>query len=506
MDQKNYDVIVIGAGPAGSTAAKFITEEGFKVLLIDRAKFPRTKLCGGALTRRIVERFPYISDNLQNFINSEIHGGKIYSPSLKYFAEIESEEPLGYMVLREKFDYELVKLAVKAGAEFWDEYHISDVIFNKNEVKIRSQSDVEVTCKIIIGADGVRSIIAKKSGLNPSWKPDQLGVCILREFDVDENIAKHLQEIKHAVHIHIGFEDLYGYAWAFLKKDKVNIGLGCLLSEKRHDLKQIYQQYIDLLKKEKIIPDLKIEDLKGALIPLKVPLKKTFGDNVILIGDAAGFVNPLSGEGLYFAMSSGENAAKICIDLLKKGRPFTNKNLSRFQKLWMKDFGKELKTTFSLRKYTRIWLEGIIKYAYLDKKWRNLIINAMLGFSKISKWSLAKRYFWCRIKYWFKDMFSSVVEAISYSFTLFYNWGARTLNKFVSGFERVMIKMATFGQNRLSFKHLNRTELGIWEDIYKTIEEPNNSKEKNMLNYVFSNFKLLLEKFVQKLRISIISF
>ncbi|MFX1453370.1 MAG: FAD-dependent oxidoreductase, partial [Promethearchaeota archaeon] len=128
MTQEIYDVIIVGAGPAGSTAAKFIAEEGFKVLLIDKEKFPRNKPCGGALTRRVIERFPYMSKILQNIITSEkIFDGKIYSPSLKYSAKIISNKPLGFMVFRDQFDYELVKIAKNAGAEFYDTFHISDV-------------------------------------------------------------------------------------------------------------------------------------------------------------------------------------------------------------------------------------------------------------------------------------------------------------------------------------------------------------------------------------------
>ena len=219
MDPKSYDVIIVGAGPAGSTAAKFIAEEGFKVVLIDKAKFPRNKPCGGALTRRVIERFPYIAEVLRNLLTSEeIFDGKIYSPSLKYSAEIVSENPLGFMVFRDEFDYELVKIAKNAGAEFWDDYHIKNVTFNKDSVKIHSKSDSVVKCKVIIGADGVRSLIAKKSGLNLRWKPDQLGVCILKEFDINEDHIKLLQKHKKGIHIHIGFENLYGYAWTFFKK------------------------------------------------------------------------------------------------------------------------------------------------------------------------------------------------------------------------------------------------------------------------------------------------
>lgn len=503
MEQKKFDVIIIGAGPAGSTAAKFIAEAGFKVILLDKAIFPRNKLCGGALTKRIIERFPYIANNLQNFVNSEIYGGKIYSPSLKYFAEIESEKPLGYMVLREEFDYKLVELAIEAGAEFRDNSQINEVIFSKEGVKLILQSGIEIFSKVIIGADGVTSLIAKKSGLNPRWKPDQVGLCILKEFEIHNNLKDNFQHTKFAVHIHIGFENIYGYAWTFFKKDRINIGLGCLLSRKRHNLKQLYQQYVDLLKKQEMIPDLKIEDLKGALIPLKLPLKKTYGNNVILVGDAAGFVNSLSGEGLYYTMSSGEIAAKTCIEILKKGNPFTEKYLKRYQKMWMKDFGKELRGIFFLRRFTRIWLESIIKYAYLDEKWQKLILNVMLGLGKVSKFSLARRYFWCRFKYWIMDMIHSVIEGISYGFSLFYGWGARNLNKYVIAFENLMITIATFKFNQILVNKLYKKEIIIWKEIYQTIEDPSKCKEKNMLNYLFTRFKLILNKFIEKLRILI---
>ena len=292
----------------------------------------------------------------------------------------------------------------------------------------------------------------------------------------------------------------------FLQKNRINIGVGCLLSEKKDNLKEVYHKYITLLNEEGLIPDLKIGKLKGALIPLKLPLKKTYGDKVILIGDAAGFVNSLSGEGLYYALSSGEIAAKTCMEILKKGHSFSEKNLKLYQKLWVKDFGKELKSILFLRRFTRIWLEGIIKYAHLDEKWKNMIINVILGFRKISKLTLARRYMWCRFKFWVKDMFFAVIDAISYVFNIYHCGGAKILNQFVIGFENSMIKIATFGQNRLPFNNINKEELKIWEEIYETIENPKKNKEKNMLIYVFSRFKLILNKFVEKLRISINTF
>jgi len=506
MDKKKYDVIIVGAGPAGSTAAKLIADEGFKVLLVDKAKFPRDKPCGGALTRRIVERFPHISENLQNLVGSEIFGGKIYSPSLKYTAKMESDKPLGYMVFRKEFDFELVKLAKESGVEFWDNYQVFDVIFSKNNVTLKSLNGNEVYSKVVIGADGVRSIIAKKSGLNPRWKLDQIGVCILKEFHVEEPLADRLKKIKQSVHIHVGFENIYGYAWMFHKKSAINIGLGCLLSEKKNNLKELFYQYVDLLKNQNFIPNLDIEDLKGGLIPLKLPLKKTYGDKVILIGDAAGFVNSLSGEGLYYAICSGELAARTCIELLIKAKDFSKKNLSHYQKLWIKDFGKELKGILFLRRFTRIWLEGIIKYASLDKKWRKMIMNVILGQKKVSKISLAWRYFWCRGKFWIIDMFYSVINAIAFGFSLFYVWWLHRLNQLYDGFEKLVIYIATFGQNKLELGPLNKKDIKNWEDIFEIMKNPYSIKKSNLMKYLYSKFQLLLNSFVKKIRLAINSF
>ncbi|MHA1378842.1 MAG: NAD(P)/FAD-dependent oxidoreductase [Candidatus Helarchaeota archaeon] len=506
MNQEIYDIVIVGAGPAGSTAAKLIAEEGFKVLLIDKAVFPRFKPCGGALTRRIVERFPYIASNLKTLTDTEIFGAKIYSPSLKYSTELESDKPLGYMVYREKFDFELVKMAIESGVEFWDDYQISNIIFEQKLVGIISETGEEVKCKAVIGADGVRSFVAKKANLNPGWKLDQIGVCILKEFDIDKKLRNKLQKIKESVHIYVGFENIYGYAWMFIKKFKVNIGIGCLLSEKKNNLKNIFLKYIDLLKSQNYISDLKIEDLKGGLIPLKLPLKKTYGNKVLLIGDAAGFVNSLSGEGLYYALSSGEIAAKTCIELLKNNKSFSEKNLKKYQKSWTKDFGKELKGILFLRRFTRIWLDGIIKYANLDEKWRKMIMNVMLGLKNISKFKLAWRYFWCRNKFWIIDMFNSVMAAITWGFTFYVKWGLRRLHQFYTKFIELTLKVATFNQNKIQFKELDKKELKIWEDIYKIINEPKLNKDENIFKFVFSKFKVVLNSFINRFRIVINSF
>jgi flavin-dependent dehydrogenase len=126
----NYDVIVVGAGPAGSTAAKFLSEKGAKVLLIDKDKFPRDKPCGGGLCKHITE-FDYIREKIEkdssNFLESICVRGKIVSPSTQYTTDYLSETPLFYNVRRKKFDYELVQFAIDAGADFLENCKVKEV-------------------------------------------------------------------------------------------------------------------------------------------------------------------------------------------------------------------------------------------------------------------------------------------------------------------------------------------------------------------------------------------
>src|SRR4030042_4808777 len=120
-----YDVIIVGAGPAGSTAAKFLSEKGVKTLLLDKDTFPREKPCGGGLTIKAVIRFPYIRD--KGLADSYSYAGCVYSSKLQYKAESHRKEPIIAMVRRKHFDHELVKLARESGAIFKDGFCVVDI-------------------------------------------------------------------------------------------------------------------------------------------------------------------------------------------------------------------------------------------------------------------------------------------------------------------------------------------------------------------------------------------
>jgi geranylgeranyl reductase family protein len=397
-------VTVVGAGPAGSTAAKFLSEKGFNVLLLDKEKFPRSKPCGGGLPIRVLNRFKYVKD--KGLIESYSFGGLAHSSSLKYKVELQRNEPIAAMILREKFDYELVKLAIESGSVFIDEKSAKDIKILKDKARILLNDGTNVESQIVIGADGVWSNIAKKSGLNQSRK--NVGICLFQEYPMSSETLDRFFGEKRLCHIHMKLQGIAGYAWAFPKKEHLNIGiveyrLAASHPKGKTNLKEAYKNYINILKGSKIIPDdLKMGRVKGGALPI-FPLKKTYSDRVILCGDAGGFINPVSGEGIYYAMSSGEIAAGVITEALKAGE--TNERfLSMYQKNWKNDFGEDIKLLFRSFKQRTKENEKIVKLASRDEKFADMALGILHGELSIYeyRWKLMSRYLYV----YFKELFS----------------------------------------------------------------------------------------------------
>ena len=397
----DYDVTIVGAGPAGSTTAKFLSEKGYKVLLIDKDKFQRDKPCGGGLPSRVLDKFEYV--NNERFIEAYNYGGIAYSPKLKYKIEVKKEKPIIATTLRKKFDFELVKTAKDSGAVFQDGKCVTDVNIFDDRVEILLKDGGVIDSQIVVGADGVWSIVAKKTGLRGQGY--KTGVCILQEFEVDEPILDDYFTKSRYCHVHSRFKDVNGYGWIFPKKRHLNIGIGGLTSEKSKKDKKInlleyYKDYIKFLKKNEIIPEkLKKVEIKGGALPL-YPLEKTYSNRTLLVGDAGGFINPFSGEGIYYAMASGEIAARVIAEALEKGK--TNEEfLSKYQRIWKKEFGKDIKLIYktALRR-SKVNNEKIFKIVTKDKVLADLFMGVITGELSIQKykWKIVRRYILCLIK------------------------------------------------------------------------------------------------------------
>jgi flavin-dependent dehydrogenase len=338
----------------------------------------------------------------KNLIESYSYGGVAYSPSLKYKVKIESNEPLCGMILRNKFDHDLVKLAIDRGTTFMDGKCVENVKILKDKAKVFLDDGTNFESQIVIGADGIRGIIAKKIGLSQSGK--NVGRCIFQEYPMDSKELDRYVGENRSVYIHIRFQGIAGYGWVFPKEKHVNIGLYELnpivgKTKVKTNLKEIYKNYFNTLKKSKIIPkDLEIGRLKGGATPL-FPLKKTYSDRVIICGDAGGLINPGSGEGIFFAMTSGKIAAGVVEDALNAG-DISEQFLSKYQRIWKNDFGRE--TQLFLRPATR-WSKNseiFVKIASKDKKLADMLLGILQCRYSIDeiKWKVICRFLFLYIK------------------------------------------------------------------------------------------------------------
>jgi geranylgeranyl reductase family protein len=400
-----YDVIVIGAGPAGSTSAKLLAERGHNVLLIDKDKFPRDKPCGGGLPLRVLKRYSYVNND--KIIEDYCYSGTAFSPSLKSKVETNRKTPMIGTTLRKIFDFELVNYAKKSGAIFQDGKKVTDIKINDKKARIILDDGSHLDSKIIIGADGVWSVVAKKLGLRK--KGFEYGVCVLQEIELDEKtMDKYFKKTRHC-YVHSRYGNITGYGWVFPKKEHLNIGIGGgdlnFYKDKKINLLKIYKNYISYLQKNNMIPDnYKTTPIKGGALPI-YPLEKTFSKRAILIGDAGGFINPLSGEGIYYAMLTGEIAAKVINDALEKEK-YSEIFLSKYQTLWKKEFGKDLKLIKKLLlRGAAETSEKIFWAASKDEVLADLIFGVISGEVSIQKckWKLLRKYLLVLLKNRYKE-------------------------------------------------------------------------------------------------------
>jgi len=395
-----YDVVVIGAGPAGSTAAKFLSEKGVKVLLIDKKKFPRDKPCGGAIPVRVLKRFKYIEE--KDLIESYTYGAYLHLSSLEHNVEVQGNEPLFAMVLRKKFDDGLVKLAIDSEATFLDGKTAADIKIFEDNAKVMLDDGTAIESQIVIGADGVWSTIAKKSGLSQTSK--NIGIGLFQEYPMSRVLIDRYFTEKRLAHLYTTFQGLEGYGWVFPKKDHVNIGIGEIRTRRgqskgKVNLKAVYKSYIKILKENDIIPkSLRIGRVKGGAVPTR-PVEKTYADRVLLCGDAAGLINPVTCDGINYAMSSGQIAANVTAEALESSDT-REKFLSKYETIWKNDFGKDIKLFLRVQNQWGEKTEKFLKLVSRDKKISEMALGIVTGNLRMHKyrWKLSRRTLYLYLK------------------------------------------------------------------------------------------------------------
>jgi geranylgeranyl reductase family protein len=289
---ERFHVAVIGAGPAGSVTALHLARGGARVLLIDKARFPRDKPCGGGLTLRAVRQLPV---DPAPVVEHEVDRMEFRLGWQRRFERRGRRGPFVLMTQRSRLDQYLVEQAVAAGAEFRDGVKVSDVA----AVSLRVNGE-EVAAEIVVGADGANGTAARSLGLGG---PVTHGVAY-------EGNARFEDRFRGLAVIELGTIP-GGYGWVFPKGDHVNVGVGGWEWEGPR-----LRQHLAELCRRQGIDGSSLANVRGHRLPLRrggfVPAR----GRALLVGDAAGLVDPLTGDGMYEAFVSARLGAKAALAVL----------------------------------------------------------------------------------------------------------------------------------------------------------------------------------------------
>jgi len=346
-----YDIVIIGAGPAGSSAAQAAAQKGSKVLLIDQRQRIGIPVQCAELVPQWISRYAHFSSAciLQTIETMVTH--------LPDGTSYEMEGP-GYMLDRSLFDKELVASAIISGAKI----SIGMRAISPTSEGIVVQSGMEkgaIKAKVIIGADGVHSTTAR-------W----LGLSLIKTIVALQYEVVIPEPHNHVdVFFHKDFEG--GYAWFFPKGKTANVGVG-VIPQKTNLLLNLMAKYINYIIDSKNLSSLEIVGKTGGSIPCGKPRQTVFG-NTLLVGDAAGHTHPMTGAGIFHAVIGGEIAGRIASEAVKKG---DLRYLENYENEWQEAFGKSL-------------LYGAFKREFLEENWnkpevdfKELVRKTWVGFKE----------------------------------------------------------------------------------------------------------------------------
>jgi geranylgeranyl reductase family protein len=344
MMKQEKTIGIVGGGPAGSYLGYLLAKEGLKPVIFDDSH-PREKPCGGGISPLAVKKFPILHDIPVPKAGDNVL--KLISP--KGCRLTSSSDAESWCLSRSIMDNYLLGRAVESGCKHVKE-HVTSIRCNNSSWDVNTKENRYVF-DIIVGADGVNGLV-RKHVLAPIPNGD-MGVCYgcFAMSDKEEKVVMKF------------FDDAMGYAWCFPRYDHLSIGVCSQFS----DAKRLKKKLHDFL--AEYYPHVRIQSFWGGKIPM-IHDKNFFdlpccGDDWILVGDATGHVEPLTGEGIVFALWGAELAAKaIC-----------NGDIHSYDTLWKKEFGIDLiESCKSIDLfYNTVVLENIIRFARRSKRFSTII-------------------------------------------------------------------------------------------------------------------------------------
>jgi geranylgeranyl reductase family protein len=385
-----YDVLIVGGGPAGSMAAIQLMGSGLRVAILDRAQFPRIKPCGGGISCRAYKRFAKLEHVLKSVPTNLVHKLVFESPSGDA-VEFSADGPLYAMIRRLEFDNALLNHCKTGGIEVREDVTVSRVEVVADGVRLTSTANEEFFADLVIGADGVNSTVAVQTGMRGPWRYNQIAID-----GTEESPRTSLGVNQDTMYVYYGYGGGYGYGYLFPKASHVNVGVGYFLEYYKRDVSQKpYVQHLDFLDHLKTTGVLsgqsQRENFHAYVLPVGGPLERISRDRILLAGDAAGFVNGFTAEGIYYAMVSGEHAGQTALEAIRN-RNITAEFLRRHDRACEAEIGPELRKSVTLQK--RLFanpalIDSIVRFAKRNATSRSLL--ARFGVGEISYEELKRR-------------------------------------------------------------------------------------------------------------------
>lgn len=378
---QEYDVVIVGAGPAGSTAAMYLGKAKKNVLLVDKARFPRDKICGDAQGRKAaaIIRELGIEEEYLKLPSQEIYGITLSSPNgtqIDLDVGDRSKAAPGFTHRRQIFDNFLFSNAKKLVKT--KEMTVTDLIVENNCVKgiagtCENGEKEEIRAKLVLMADGANSIVTNKFGMKSN--PPEHFIVGTRQY------YKGVKGLGDRIEIHMVKSLIPGYFWIFpMANGEANVGLGMIVKDMQAKKIQLKEAMLKEIRANPLFKDRfkgaePLEEVKAWSLPIASHHRKCYVGGMIALGDAASLIDPLSGEGVGNAMISGRIAAKIAIEALQKN-DFSENFLKKYDQVLWETIGPEIKANYKVQRLGTKFpflIDKVVVKAKKDEKFRKRI-------------------------------------------------------------------------------------------------------------------------------------
>lgn len=408
MVTKEFDVIVVGAGPGGSTCATFLAMKGNNVLLLEKAKYPRDKTCGDAVGGKCVKiaRELNLLKTLEDIKpHAPVNGAIFTSPKgarvRLEFPHQKEQKSNGYVCRRMIYDNMIFEKAKSTpGITIMENTLVKDLIKEGDQVvgvtAFDSEKKQELTfkAKVVVGSDGAYSVIAQKTG--NAVMDDEHTCMALRAYYTG------VTGMEDAIELHFVDSIIPGYFWIFPVENGVaNVGIGMVQKDLKNRSIKLKEAMLDIIENNPLFKErfknAKLETkIEGWMLPFGSKMRNMHGNGYVLIGDAAALIDPFTGEGVGNAMTSGQIASEVITKCIKNGN-VSAAALKEYEDKVRAELGPELSTSYKMQKIGKhkFLLNMLLGKAARSKHVRDALTESLA--SEQSKTKLSDPLFYLRL-------------------------------------------------------------------------------------------------------------